>query len=161
MYVRLSVFCVLFVCKCVLYCYHRVSTQCVLYCCHRVSTQLRLKIKTNKNNNPACISQNNLLSGATAEIRKQSASGCVNMRMCRCVSNFGNAFSVLGTGWSKSLCAPDDYNTESYMFKLSPASLQTFIDTRLTLTPSVIHNSNYVIMVSDLKCWKYLCVFVL
>jgi hypothetical protein len=33
------------------------------------------------------------------------------------------------------------------MFKVSPASLQTFIDTRLTLTPSVIPNSNYVIMV--------------
>jgi hypothetical protein len=30
-----------------------------------------------------------------------------------------------------------------------PASLQTFIDTRQTLTPSVIPNSNYVIMVSD------------
>jgi hypothetical protein len=30
------------VCKCVLYCCHRVSTKCVLYCCHRVSTQLRL-----------------------------------------------------------------------------------------------------------------------
>jgi hypothetical protein len=28
-------------------------------------------------------------------------------------------------------------------------TLQTFIDTRLTLTPSVIPNSNYVIMVSD------------
>jgi hypothetical protein len=46
------------------------------------------------------------------------------------------------------------------MFKVSPASLQTFIDTpncvledrvqyTLTLTPSVIPNSNYVIMVSD------------
>jgi hypothetical protein len=30
-----------------------------------------------------------------------------------------------------------------------PASPQTFIDTRLTLTPSVILNSNYVIMISD------------
>jgi hypothetical protein len=37
-------FCVLFVCKCVLYCCYRVSTQCVLYCCHRVSTQLQLNI---------------------------------------------------------------------------------------------------------------------
>jgi hypothetical protein len=35
------------------------------------------------------------------------------------------------------------------MFKVSPASLQTFIDTRLTLMPSLIHNSNYVIMLSD------------
>jgi hypothetical protein len=43
------------------------------------------------------------------------------------------------------------------MFKVSPAGLQTFIDTpncvlddtRLKLTPSVIPNSNYVIMVSD------------
>jgi hypothetical protein len=35
------------------------------------------------------------------------------------------------------------------MFRVAPASLQTFIDTRLTPTPSVIPNSNYVIMVSD------------
>jgi hypothetical protein len=47
------------------------------------------------------------------------------------------------------------------MFKVSPASLQTFIDTRLTLTPSVIHNSNYVIMVSDWNCLKYFCMFFL
>jgi hypothetical protein len=33
-------------------------------------------------------------------------------------------------------------------------------DTRLTLTPSVIPNSNYVIMVSDWNCLKYFCVFV-
>jgi hypothetical protein len=39
------------------------------------------------------------------------------------------------------------------MFKVSPASLQTFIATRLTPTPSVIHNSNYVIMVSDWNCF--------
>jgi hypothetical protein len=41
-------------------------------------------------------------------------------------------------------------NTIQVMFKVSPASLQTFTDARrLTLTPSVIPNSNYVIMVSD------------
>jgi hypothetical protein len=34
------------------------------------------------------------------------------------------------------------------MFKVSPASLQIFID-RLILTPSVISNSNYVIMVFE------------
>jgi hypothetical protein len=36
-------------------------------------------------------------------------------------------------------------------------------DTRLTLTPSVIPNSNYyyVTMVSDLNCLKYFCVFIL
>jgi hypothetical protein len=56
------------------------------------------------------------------------------------------------------------------MFKVSSASLQTYIDTpycvledtRLTLTPSVIPNYNYVIMVSDWNCLKYFCVvFVL
>jgi hypothetical protein len=34
-------------------------------------------------------------------------------------------------------------------------------DTRLTLTPSVIPNSNYVIMVSDWNCKIFLLVFVL
>jgi hypothetical protein len=33
-------------------------------------------------------------------------------------------------------------------------------DTRLTLTPSVILNSNYVIMVSDWNCLKCFCVFL-
>jgi hypothetical protein len=33
-------------------------------------------------------------------------------------------------------------------------------DTRLTLTPSVIPNSNYVITVSDWNCLKYFCVFL-
>jgi hypothetical protein len=33
-------------------------------------------------------------------------------------------------------------------------------DTRLTLTPSVIPNSNYVIMVSDWNSLKYLCLFL-
>jgi hypothetical protein len=36
--------CVLFMCKYVMYCCHRGSTECVMYCCHRVSTQLRLNI---------------------------------------------------------------------------------------------------------------------
>jgi hypothetical protein len=45
------------------------------------------------------------------------------------------------------------------MFKVFPASLQTFIETRLLLTPSVIHNSNYNIMVSDWKSLKYFGVF--
>jgi hypothetical protein len=32
-------------------------------------------------------------------------------------------------------------------------------DIRLTLTPSVIPNSNYVFMVSDWNCLKYFCMF--
>jgi hypothetical protein len=44
------------------------------------------------------------------------------------------------------------------MFKLSPDSLQTFIDTRLTLTPSAVPNYNYSIMVSDWNCLKHVCV---
>jgi hypothetical protein len=46
------------------------------------------------------------------------------------------------------------------MFKVSPASLQTFIDTRLTLTPFVFPNSNYVIMGSDWNYLKYFWVFL-
>jgi hypothetical protein len=52
------------------------------------------------------------------------------------------------------------YRKLQVMFKVSPASLQTFTDTRLTLTPSVIPNSNYVIMVSDWSCLKYFCMFL-
>jgi hypothetical protein len=33
-------------------------------------------------------------------------------------------------------------------------------DIRLTLTPSIIPNSNYVIMVSDWNCLKYFCLFL-
>jgi hypothetical protein len=33
-------------------------------------------------------------------------------------------------------------------------------DTKLTLTPSLIPNSNYVIIVSDLNCLKYVCIFL-
>jgi hypothetical protein len=32
-------------------------------------------------------------------------------------------------------------------------------DTRLTLTPSVVPNSNYIIMESNWKCLKYMCVY--
>jgi hypothetical protein len=45
-------------------------------------------------------------------------------------------------------------------FEVSPVSLQTFIDTRLTLTPSVIPNYNYVILVNDWNCLKYFCVIL-
>jgi hypothetical protein len=51
------------------------------------------------------------------------------------------------------------YRKLQVMLKMSPVILQTFIDTRLTLTPSVIRNSNYVITVSDWKCLKYFCLF--
>jgi hypothetical protein len=59
-----------------------------------------------------------------------------------------------GTGWSKSLYAPDDYNIESYKFFLAQSDCLEADrlgqgDIRLTLTPSVIHNSSYVIMVSN------------
>jgi hypothetical protein len=61
----------------------------------------------------------------------------------------------------KSLCTWWlQYRKLQVMSKVSPASLQTFLDTRLTLTPSVISNSNYVIMVSDWNCLKYFCVFL-
>jgi hypothetical protein len=46
------------------------------------------------------------------------------------------------------------------MFKVSPANLQTFMDTKPTLTPSVIPNFNYVIMVSDWNSLKYFCIFL-
>jgi hypothetical protein len=66
------------------------------------------------------------------------------------------------TGWSKSLCGPDDYSTESYKYcsKCLAADRQGQGGTRLTLTPSVIPNSNYVFMVSDWNCLKYFCVFL-
>jgi hypothetical protein len=43
--------------------------------------------------------------------------------------------------------------------EMSPSSLQIFIDTTLTLTSSVIPNSNYVIMVNDWNCLKYFSCF--
>jgi hypothetical protein len=52
------------------------------------------------------------------------------------------------------------YRKLQVMFEVFPASLQTFIDTRLTLMPSVIPNSNYVFMVSDRNFKIFLCVFL-
>jgi hypothetical protein len=67
------------------------------------------------------------------------------------VFGIGARYQTITTGWSKSLCAPDDYNTENY--KLQSDCLATDRqgreDTRLTLTPSVTPNSNYVIMVIE------------
>jgi hypothetical protein len=61
----------------------------------------------------------------------------------------------------KSLCTRWlQYRKLQVMFKVSPASLQIFINTRLTLTPSVIPNSNYDIMVSDWNCLKYFFLFL-
>jgi hypothetical protein len=51
------------------------------------------------------------------------------------------------------------YRKLQVMFKMSPASLQTFIDTRPTLTPSDTPNSNYVITVRDWNFLKCFCVF--
>jgi hypothetical protein len=51
------------------------------------------------------------------------------------------------------------YRKLQVMFKVSPANHQTFIDTRLTLTPSVISKPNYVIMVSEWNCLKCVRVF--
>jgi hypothetical protein len=44
-------------------------------------------------------------------------------------------------------------------FQSAPTNFQGHGDTKLTLTLSVIPNSNYVIMVSELNCLKYFCVF--
>jgi hypothetical protein len=60
------------------------------------------------------------------------------------------------------------YRKLQVMFNMFCASRQTVIDTpnyvledtRFTLTPSVIPNSNYVIMLSDLNCLKYFWVFL-
>jgi hypothetical protein len=60
----------------------------------------------------------------------------------------------------KSLCTWWlQYRKLQVMFKVSPADRQGQGDTRLTLTPYVIPNSNYVIVVSDWNCLKYFCVF--
>jgi hypothetical protein len=50
--------------------------------------------------------------------------------MVECIQTVVVCVTMPSTGSSKSLCAPDGYNTESYkQCSVSPASLQTFIDT--------------------------------
>jgi hypothetical protein len=65
------------------------------------------------------------------------------------------------TGWPKSLC---ELMITTHVFlpqsNCLAADRQGQGDTRLTLTPSVISNSKYVIMVSDWNCLKYFCVFL-
>jgi hypothetical protein len=46
------------------------------------------------------------------------------------------------------------------MFKLSPASLQTFIDTPNCVLEDCVQYTNYVVMVSDWSCLKYFWVFL-
>jgi hypothetical protein len=52
-------------------------------------------------------------------------------------------------------------NTESYLAQSDclAADRKGQGNTKLTLTPSVTPNSNYVIMISDWNCLKYFCVF--
>jgi hypothetical protein len=65
---------------------------------------------------------------------------------------------VVYTGWSNILCLPDDYNTENYKYWAQSdclaADRQGQGYTRLTLMPSVIPNSNYVVMASDWNHWR-------
>jgi hypothetical protein len=46
------------------------------------------------------------------------------------------------------------------MFKVSPASLQTFIDTPNCVLEDRVQYANYFILVSDWNCLKYFCVFL-
>jgi hypothetical protein len=67
--------------------------------------------------------------------------------------------SSIYTVIKKSLCTSWlQYRKLQVMFKAPPTSLQIFIDTHLTLTPSVILNSNYGTMISNSNCLKYFCV---
>jgi hypothetical protein len=76
------------------------------------------------------------------------------------------------TGWSKYVCTWWlQHKKLQVIFKLYPALLLALVwpatvrqgqgDARLTLTPSVIRNFKYVIIVSDWNCLKYLCVLFL
>jgi hypothetical protein len=79
-----------------------------------------------------------------------------------CIRTWGECWYAHKTGWSRSLCAPDGYNTEHYLAQSDCLAADRLgqRDTRLTLTPSVICNANYVNMVSDWNCLKYLCMFL-
>jgi hypothetical protein len=93
--------------------------------------------------------------------RKEQETGerCMR-RSCVILYIFIYLFKYVYRVIKKSLCTWSlRYRKLQEMFKVSPASLQTFIDARLTLAPSVIHNSNYVMMVSDWNCLKYFCMF--
>jgi hypothetical protein len=61
----------------------------------------------------------------------------------------------------KNVCVPDDHNTLGYLTQSDclAADCQGQGDTRVTLTPSVIPNSNYIIMVSGWNCLKYFACF--
>jgi hypothetical protein len=82
-----------------------------------------------------------------------------------CCIDSSNVLICNTTGWSKSLWTSwlqhmsflPHYLVQSGCLA---AYRQGQGDTRLTLTSSVIPNSNYVIMVSDWNCLKYFCVFL-
>jgi hypothetical protein len=52
------------------------------------------------------------------------------------------------------------YRKLQVMFKVFPASLQTFIDTPNCVLEDRVQCTNNVIMVSDWNCLKYFCVFL-
>jgi hypothetical protein len=65
------------------------------------------------------------------------------------------AFRVYFIRWSKSIsCLATWLKLIAWQ-----STARARVDTRITLTPYVIHNSNYVIMISDRNCLKYFCVF--
>jgi hypothetical protein len=65
--------------------------------------------------------------------------------------------TYLCTWWLQYTSFLSHYLAQSYCLA---ADRQGQGDTRHSLTPSVIPNSNYVIMVSDWNCLKYFCVFL-
>jgi hypothetical protein len=75
-----------------------------------------------------------------------------------CILCFLHGLQFLYRVIKKSLCTWWlQYRKLQVLFKLSPISLQTFINTRLTL--SIIPYSNYIIVASDWNNLAYFCVF--